>query len=114
MEKEGARSHSNGAERSYIDQRSTHDTHPVFNPVSPTAHSLTQVSPGATQQGNPRQGASPRSLPPIARGVGLVGILEQLPLGFLGVMHQNYFSYSQNILLNPDLYFIGVLMFSYS
>ena len=50
MEKEGTRSHSNGAERSYIDQRSTHDTQPVFNPVSPTAHSLTQVSPGATQK----------------------------------------------------------------
>ena len=32
-------SHSYGAERSYIDQRSTHDTHPAFNPVSPMTHS---------------------------------------------------------------------------
>ena len=38
--KRGARSHSYRAERSNIDQRSTHDTHPVFNPVWPTAHSL--------------------------------------------------------------------------
>ena len=50
LKKGGTRPHSNGAERSYIVQRSTHDTHPVFNPVSPTAHSLTRVSPGATQQ----------------------------------------------------------------
>ena len=41
-----------------------HLTHPVFNPVSPTAHSLTQVSPGATQQGGfgvVSQGSRPRT-----------------------------------------------------
>ena len=54
-QKERKRSHSYGAERSYIDQQIMHGTHPVFNPVSPTTPRVTQSSNASVARGDTKR-----------------------------------------------------------